>query len=64
MKTAIFDKPTELAVGGKMFSIAKIGEKSFAQFRQQIKRGIPDISDAHLIALYNSLGGKDAPVSL
>lgn len=57
-------KPTKLAICGKVISIEKIGEKSLAQWKSQLKLSKIDICEAAIVSLYNKLHGKDAPVAI
>lgn len=54
-------KPTKLAIGGKVISIEKIGEKSLAQWKAQLKNAGISVGDAAYIEhVYNQCGGRDA----
>ena len=53
-------KPTKLAICGKVISIEKIGEKSLAQFKSQLKLGKVSVSDERAEKVYAALGGRDA----
>ena len=51
-------KPTKLAIGSKIINIEKIGEKSLAQFRQQLKQNGVTIEDAASERLWMNLRGE------
>lgn len=53
-------KPTKLAICGKVISIAKIGEKSLAQFKSQLKLAGVNVSDERVSKVYAACGGRDA----
>ena len=46
-----------LAVGGKSVNIAKIAQKTLAQFKQQLKQNGINLTDEHAAKLYAKLGG-------
>ena len=48
-------RPTKLAICGKVISIEKIGEKSLAQWKSQLKLSRVDISDAEAERVYNDV---------
>lgn len=48
-------RPTKLAICGKVISIEKIGEKSLAQWKNQLKLSKVDISDAEAERVYNDV---------
>lgn len=50
-------KPTKLAICGKVISIEKIGEKSLAQFKQQLRQNKLQVSDERAEKVYNALCG-------
>lgn len=50
-------KPTKLAIGGKVISIEKIGDKTLNQFKQQLKQKGLQISDGHAELVYSVLKG-------
>ena len=51
-------KPTKLAIGGKIINVEKIGEKSLAQFRQQLKQNGVTVEDATSERLWMNLRGE------
>lgn len=51
-------KPTKLAIGGKIINVEKIGEKSLAQFRQQLKQNGATVEDATSERLWMNLRGE------
>lgn len=53
-------KPKKLAIGGKVISIEKIGEKSLAQWKAQLKLAGVSVSDERAEMIYNLCGGRDA----
>lgn len=53
-------KPTKLAICGKVISIEKIGEKSLAQFKAQLKNAGVTASDEYAAHVYEQCGGRDA----
>lgn len=48
-------RPTQLAIDGKVISIEKIGEKSLAQWKAQLKLAGLTIEDERAEFLYNEL---------
>lgn len=50
--------PTRLAIAGKTINIEKIGEKTLAQFRQQLKQNGVTIDDTTSERLYLNLRGE------
>lgn len=52
-----FKRPTTLAIDGKQINVAKIGEKTLAQFKQQLKQNGLEINPERAASVYNSLGG-------
>lgn len=48
-------RPTQLAIDGKVISIEKIGEKSLAQWKAQLKLAGLTIEDARAEFLYTEL---------
>lgn len=48
-------RPTKLAICGKVISIEKIGEKSLAQWKNQLKLAKIDVSDAEAERVYNDV---------
>lgn len=46
-----------LAVGGKSINIAKIADKTLAQFKQQLKQNSINLTDEHAAKLYAKFGG-------
>lgn len=53
-------KPTKLAICGKVISIEKIGEKSLAQWKAQLKNAGISADAAYIEHVYNQLGGRNA----
>lgn len=51
-------KPTKLAIGGKIINVEKIGEKSLAQFRQQLKQNGITVEEATSERLWMNLRGE------
>lgn len=52
-------RPTQLAIDGKVISIEKIGEKSLAQFKAQLKQNGLQIEDERAKRVYDACyGGK------
>ena len=47
----------QLAICGKKVNIAKIANKTLAQFKQQLKQNSINITDEHAAKLYTKLGG-------
>ena len=47
--------PKQLAIGGKVISIEKIGEKTQAQFAAQLKQNGIVLEEGRLTDLYNTL---------
>ena len=54
-------KPTKLAIGGKVISIEKIGEKSLAQWKAQLKNAGISVDEATVERLYLNLRGELTP---
>lgn len=52
-----FKRTETLAIDGKVINVAKIGEKTFAQFNAQLKQNGLDVKPARAQAIYDSLGG-------
>ena len=52
-----FKRPTTLAIDGKQVNVSKIGEKTLAQFKQQLKQNGLEIDPERAASVYNSLGG-------
>ena len=52
-------KPTKLAICGKVVSIEKIGEKSLAQFKAQLKNAGVVADEAYVAHVYEQCGGRD-----
>lgn len=50
--------PTRLAIAGKTINIEKIGEKTLAQFRAQLKQNGVIIDDAASERIYRNLRGE------
>lgn len=48
-------KPTKLAIAGKVIDISKIGEKTLAQFRAQLKQNGIVLEEESLERLYHLL---------
>lgn len=59
-----FKRPQTLAIGGKVINVSRIGEKTLAQFKQQLKQNGLEIDPERAAKVYDSLfGGKsDAEV--
>lgn len=53
-------KPSKLAICGKVISVDKIGEKSLAQFKSQLKLAGVEADAAYIEHVYNAIGGRDA----
>ena len=51
------EKPKKLFIDGKVVNVAKIGEKTIAQFMQQLKQNGLEISPERAEKVYYSLGG-------
>lgn len=51
-------KPKKLAICGKIINVEKIGEKSLAQFRQQLKQNGVTVEEATLERLWMNLRGE------
>lgn len=54
-------KPTKLAIDGKVISIEKIGEKSLAQWKAQLKNAGLTIDDERAEKLWLNLRGELTP---
>ena len=54
-------KPTKLAIGGKAISIEKIGEKSLAQWKAQLKNAGISVDATTAERLYLNLRGELTP---
>ena len=52
-----FKRTTTLAIDGKVINVANIGEKTLAQFKQQLKQNGLEIDPERLQKVYDSLGG-------
>ena len=52
-----FKRPQTLAICGKVISISKIGEKSFAQFKAQLKQNGITVDDAYAQHVYDACNG-------
>ena len=52
-----FKRTQTLAIDGKVINVAKIGEKTLAQFKQQLKQNGLEIDPERAASVYNSLGG-------
>lgn len=52
-----FKRTTTLAIDGKVINVAKIGEKTLAQFKQQLKQNGLEIDPERLQKVYDNLGG-------
>ena len=50
-------RPQQLAIDGKVINISKIGEKTLAQFKQQLKQNGLEIEPERLQKVYDTLGG-------
>lgn len=53
-------KPKKLAICGKVISIEKIGEKSLAQWKAQLKNAGVTADAAYIEHVYKQCGGRDA----
>ena len=51
------ERPQTLAICGKVVNISKIGEKTFAQFKAQLKQNGVIADDAYLQHVYDSCNG-------
>ena len=51
-------KPTKLAICGKVISIEKIGEKSLAQWKNQLRLANVSVDDATAERLWYNLRGE------
>ena len=56
METKI-ERPQTLAICGKVVNISKIGEKTFAQFKAQLKQNGVVADDAYLQHVYDDCAG-------
>ena len=56
METKI-ERPQTLAICGKVVNISKIGEKTFAQFKAQLKQKGVVADDAYLQHVYDAYSG-------
>lgn len=56
METKI-ERPQTLAICGKVINISKIGEKSFAQFKAQLKQNSVTVDDEYAKHVYDSCNG-------
>lgn len=54
---AKIERPQTLAIDGKVINISRIGEKSVAQFAQQLKRNGVVLDAARLQSVYDACGG-------
>ena len=54
-------KPTKLAIGGKVISIEKIGEKSLAQWKNQLRLAGISVDEETADRLYLNLRGELTP---
>lgn len=54
-------KPTKLAIGGKLISIEKIGEKSLSQWKAQLKNAGISVDATTAERLYINLRGELTP---
>ena len=52
-----FKRPQTLAICGKVISISKIGEKSFAQFKAQLKQNGVEAEEEYLHHVYDACNG-------
>lgn len=52
------NKPTKLAIAGKVINVEKIGEKTLAQFKAQLKQNGIVIEDARAEKLWLNLRGE------
>ena len=50
--------PTKLAIAGKVIDVSKIGEKTLAQFKAQLKQNGVVIGDERADKLYHHLRGE------
>lgn len=50
-------RPQTLAICGKVINISKIGEKTFAQFRAQLKQNGMEADEAYLQHVYEQCNG-------
>lgn len=50
-------RPQTLAIDGKVINISKIGEKTLAQFKAQLKQNGLEIEPERLQNVYDALGG-------
>lgn len=53
--------PTKLAIAGKTIDVSKIGEKTLAQFKAQLKQNGVVIDDERANKLYHHLRGELTP---
>ena len=51
------ERPQTLAICGKVINIAKIGEKTFAQFKAQLKQNGIEADEAYLHHVYDACNG-------
>lgn len=51
-------KPKHLAIQGKVINVEKIGEKTLAQFKAQLKQNGVTLEDAHAERVYKNLRGE------
>lgn len=51
------ERPQTLAICGKVINITKIGEKTFAQFKAQLKQNGVVADEAYLQHVYDCCGG-------
>ena len=52
-----FERTQTLAIDGKVINVSRIGEKTLAQFKQQLKQNGLEIALERLQSVYDSLGG-------
>lgn len=52
-----FERTQTLAIDGKVINVSRIGEKTLAQFKQQLKQNGLEIAPERLQSVYESLGG-------
>lgn len=52
-----FKRPDTLAIDGKVINVSRIGEKTLAQFKQQLKQNGLDVDPERAAKVYNSLAG-------
>lgn len=52
-------KPKHLAIQGKVINVEKIGEKTLAQFKAQLKQNGVTLEDEQVEFIYNSLKPSD-----